>query len=582
MRSSLIAVLSSIALTACPGSTNKTPPAPVVEPNPAAPAVEPEPVEPVVEAPPPAPDPPPPPPWEPLDLQPLASTGIIHATLLDAPAEGAEPAKPGAQLFPERYSEVPGVLSFRGDHTRSSAAYGTATITEKKLELVWTHETRTSTPRAEGSTRKNWGGGAGWTGQPALVQWPADTRGAMNLLPELAADDDFVEVIQGSLDGHVYFLDLRTGLPSRQASFHNFRSQADDATTIEVGHPIKGSVSIDPRGWPILYVGQGIAEGSEFGFRAYSLIDGQRLLYLDGRDPKALRRWGAFDSSAVVNRISDTMFVGGENGLVYRVALNSAFDPAAPSLTLAPVVERLRYTLEGADGRKKGVENSITAWKNLAWFADNGGGIVAVNTDSFEPVWAWFGEQADDTNASIVVEVTDDQPALFLGTEIEYQEGRSDKAWVHRFDGLTGEPLWSVGYDARPAKKGLNLSGGVYGTPVPGQHKVADKLFVSVVEVGNLGAGLLVALDKQTGQELWRNVLPSYAWSSPLVIYDADGNGYLVLGDSAGDVVLYDAADGQELHRISLGYLVEASPAFMNDMIVLAVRGKAVHGIAVR
>ena len=582
MRCSPFIALTPLFVSACLGSSRQAPTT-TVEPEPATDALSPEaaapPPEPVAVVPPAPPEPPPPPPWLPLELQPLPSAGILNYTLLDA---GEQPPEPGSQLFPEQYSTVPGVLGFQGGNLRDGATAGTAAIQEKRLELVWSHETRVSTQRAAGAKHKNWGGGAGWTGQPALVQWPAETKAAMNLLPQYAQDDDFVEVVQASLDGHVYFLDLHTGQPTRQASFHNFRSDAFDADTIEVGHPIKGSVSLDPRGWPILYVGQGIAEGAEFGFRAFSLIDGQRLLYLEGRDPKALRRWGAFDSSAIVNRDTDTMFVGGENGLVYKVGLNTTYDPAAPSITMAPAIERLQYTIQGAEGRKIGVENSIAVYKNLAWFADNGGGILAVNADSLEPVWAWHGEQADDTNATIVVEVEDDHPYLYLGTEIEYQEGISDQAWVHRFDGLTGTPMWSVGYPARPAKKGLNLSGGVYGTPVLGKHAVDDRLFVSVVEMGDLGAGLLVALDKTTGQELWRNVLPCYAWSTPLAIYDADGNGYLVLGDSYGDVILFDAATGQELHRISLGYLIEASPAFMDDMIILAVREKAIHGIRVK
>ncbi len=550
------------------------------------------PQEPVAEVPPvvtPAPEPEPipepepePPPWEPLAIEVSPSLDMLSWELLDAPVADTSTPAPGAGLLPERYSHVPGVLSFQGGNLRDGASYGTSAISDKRLELVWSHETRVSTKREPGAKHKNWGGGAGWTGQPAIVQWPAETRGAMNLLPQFAQQDGFVEVVQASLDGHVYFLDLATGQPSRSPTFHSFRSEAFDADTVEVGHPIKGSVSIDPRGWPLLYVGQGIAEGPEFGFRLYSLIDGTRLHYQGGRDPKALRRWGAFDSSALFDRNNDAMLVGGENGLVYRVELNTSFDPAAPSLTIDPQVERLLYTIQGAQDRKRGVENSIAAYKNIAWFADNGGGILAVDTGTMAPIWAWFGEQADDTNATIVVEVQDDHPSLYLGTEIEYQEGVTDQAWVHRFDGLTGEPVWSTGYDCRPSKKGVNLSGGIYGTPVLGQHDVSELLFVSVVEVGELGEGLLVALDKATGQERWRVHLPYYAWSTPVVFYDAEGAGYLVIGDAAGDMILFDAATGTELHRLSLGYLIEAAPAFYEDMIVVAVRGQAIHGIAVR
>jgi outer membrane protein assembly factor BamB len=153
---------------------------------------------------------------------------------------------------------------------------------------------------------------------------------------------------------------------------------------------------------------------------------------------------------------------------------------------------------------------------------------------------------------------------------------------MHRFDGLTGEPLWSVGFDARPEAKGLNMSGGVYSTPVLGRGSLQDRVFVSVAEVGALGAGLLLALDKQTGAELWRLELEHHAWSTPVVVYDEQDHGYLILGDTAGDVTLYDAHSGEQLHRLALGYLIEASPAFMDGVLVLPVRGRHVYGIALR
>ena len=234
------------------------------------------------------------------------------------------------QLLPEQYTEVPGILSFREDGSRTNAVYGTQVVNKQSLRVVWTFETKETTPKAQNSSLKDWGGGAGWTGQPALVQWAEDTKQTMNLLPEHQADPDFVEVIQGSLDGFIYFLDMKTGKPSRTASFFNPITKRFDAQHINIRNPIKGSVSVDPRGYPLLYVGQGIRERGEFGFRIFNLIDGQRLLFLDGKDTEAPRRWGAFDSSALINRDTDTLFVPGENGLLYAVHLNTTFDVAAP------------------------------------------------------------------------------------------------------------------------------------------------------------------------------------------------------------------------------------------------------------
>ena len=47
------------------------------------------------------------------------------------------------------------------------------------------------------------GGGAGWTGQPAIVKWPKELRESMNIYDEFKGKEDFTEVIHGSLDGNI-------------------------------------------------------------------------------------------------------------------------------------------------------------------------------------------------------------------------------------------------------------------------------------------------------------------------------------------------------------------------------------------
>ena len=61
---------------------------------------------------------------------------------------------------------VKGVLTFRGNNYRTGGAYGTANVQNKKLEIVWSKEI--GEIRGEGS----YWPGAGWTGQPLLVNWP--------------------------------------------------------------------------------------------------------------------------------------------------------------------------------------------------------------------------------------------------------------------------------------------------------------------------------------------------------------------------------------------------------------------------
>ena len=103
------------------------------------------------------------------------------------------------------YTTVPGVLTFRGNNFRDAPVYGSTDVKDKRLQVVWTQTT--GDVYAEGS---HWAG-AGWTGQPLLVNWPKATKQAMSLTQAQIDDPDFVEVVYPVVDGHVYRLDLATG-----------------------------------------------------------------------------------------------------------------------------------------------------------------------------------------------------------------------------------------------------------------------------------------------------------------------------------------------------------------------------------
>jgi len=142
---------------------------------------------------------------------------------------------------------------------------------------------------------------------------------------------------------------------------------------INVGAPLKGSVTVDPRGYPLLYSGQGIDEVKG---------QNQKLLYfINGLDNTAFRYWGAFDSSPLLHKETDTLFLCGENGLLYSIKLNTDYDPAQPAISIKPDIVKYRY-VSPVNGRL-GTENSIAAFKNFGYFADNSGTLqcVDLNTD---------------------------------------------------------------------------------------------------------------------------------------------------------------------------------------------------------
>jgi hypothetical protein len=454
-----------------------------------------------------------------------------------------------AQPFPSVYTGVEGILTFRGNNERTSPSYGTVDMKQFKPELLWQKKTSSS----------SWGGGAGWTGQPAIVKWKPDVLKAMNVYPKFQNKPGFTEVIYASLDGNVYFLDLESGEETRKP--------------IHIGNPIKGSVSVDSRGYPLLYVGEGIPENGTIGFNLYSLIDQKRLFRMTGIDSFASRKWGAFDSSALFNRLEDTLVVGGENGMFYSLKLNTEFDAAMKKLTIKPVVSKYKYFIAG--NNYPGIENSVAVHEDLAFFADNGGSIQALNLSTNAPQWSL--PSTDDTDATIVIEEEEGVPYLYTGTEVDKQ-GKTGYSYLRKINGFTGKVVWQTKYACSSLLGSHPVNGGLLATPVIGKREIGNLVIFTLARYGTFNGGLMVALDKKSGKEVWKLPMENYAWSSPVDVYDALGRAYIIQADSVGDVFVISAKSGKLEGKSSIGTNIEATPAIFGDYVVVASRDGKIYG----
>ena len=93
--------------------------------------------------------------------------------------------------------------------------------------------------------------------------------------------------------------------------------------------------------------------------------------------------------------------------------------------------------------------------------------------------------------------------------------------------------------------------------------------------------GLVLALDKATGREVWRLELPRSAWSTPTLVKDEGGESYLLQGGIGGVLRLLHARTGREVASLKLPGDIEASPAVFDDMVVLGTRSDRIHGIRI-
>jgi len=458
----------------------------------------------------------------------------------------------------KNYSSIKGVTCFRGNNYRDSASYGYSNVKEKKLEIKWA---------APIGAIDGWTG-VGWNGQPAIVEWPEELREKMNIMEEKKNKEGLREVIYAALDGNVHFLDLEDGAPTREK--------------IKIAGPVKGSVTVDPRGIPLLYVGQGIntvhGKKVEMGYRIFSLINHEMLYFINGSDPFAYRGWPAFDSTSLVDGKSDTLIIAGENGILYTLKLNTDYNIAENTITIDPKATKYRYKITG--NPYQGIENSVAVYRNLAYFADNGGWMQCVNLNTMQPVW--IKDVTDDTDSTIVIdEETESQISLYTACEVDKQ-GSEGMSYIRKIDALSGQLIWEKPYKCYSLLGDTPINGGALATPVIGKNSLEKLIIFNLARCGGFNKGLLVALDKSSGEEVWRLELANYSWSSPVDVYTENGDGYIILCDSAGKMHLIDGLTGTVLDSISLGANIEGSPAVFEDMIVVGTRGQKIFGVKIR
>lgn len=468
----------------------------------------------------------------------------------------------------DSYFALPGIAGFRGNNYRNGATYGTVNVVNKTVTEAWQREI-SSLPKASSGS---WTG-AGWTGQPLVVQWDEETKANMNLKPEAKAKKDLVEVIYATLDGNIYFYDLKTGEYTRDPLY--------------IGMAFKGAGALDPRGYPIMYVGSGdrTREGKEPRMFIINLIDCS-IMYEYGHVKEFnTRSWRAFDASPLVDAETDTLIWPGENGLLYTIKLNTNYNKSAGTLTInpdKPVLNRYMTSLNTDPGNDLGMENSPIIVENYLYVGDNRGTYFCVDLNTMKLVWAQ--EIKDDQNATAIFEWGDDgRGYIYLGTSMEYckdETGENGTCYMYKLDAITGEIIWEVPWNKIIYNK--NVSGGVLSTPLLGQKgtEFEGMIFFHVAKSPSEYEGTLMALDTATGNVLWQKNM-KYCWSSPVAIYSEDGKAYMFLCDSVGNGLLMDGKTGNVLDSVPLGSNVEASPIVFNNMIVVGTRGQKVFGIKI-
>lgn len=465
--------------------------------------------------------------------------------------------------LPERYTELEGIVTFRGDNFRSGAAYGTAAVSSKTLTKAWSKSTS-----GLSDTDGIYWSGSGWTGQPLIVKWPEATRKNISAMYDWAREKEgLVEVIYATLDGHVYFYELTSGEYTREP--------------LNLGFNYKGAGALDPRGYPILYVGSGVdSVNGRSRVKVVNLIDNSVMFEFGHNETFANRGWHMFDSSPLVSAETDQLIYPGENGILYIIHLNTKYNEQTGELSVDPDnIVKWKYNGVRSGSRYwLGVESSAAIINNYIFLADNGGNLMCLDLNTLELVWVQ--DVLDDTNCSPVVDVEDGHPYIYISTSFHYGWRSYSTAAIPIFkiDAETGEIVWRTDYTCYTVQ---DLSGGVQGTIAVGKNKLSDMIFVPIARTPGASSGTLAALKKDTGEVVWEKETSMYSWSSPVDFYDADGNGYLLYCNSGFNMFLIDGKTGELLDYMNLGGNIEASPAMYGNYAVVGTRAMRTYCIQV-
>ena len=420
-----------------------------------------------------------------------------------------------------------GLTMFRGNPTRTF--YGTGPLSPSPSQ-VWRYPGSPMCATSfTGGEPKVWCG-MGWTGQPVVWERP----------------DGVTEVIFGAYDRAVHFVDGATGLDLR--------------TQFGTGDIIKGSVTLDPDGYPLIY----------FGSRDNKL----RIVALDRDQPEQMWSLDAgavdgiwnndWDSNPVV--VDDILYEGGENGWFFAFRLNREYLDNG----LVSVDPELLLAMPGYDsdllqksGRNVSIESSVLVYEQRVYFANSGGRIVGLDVSDIRngnapTVFDYYA--GGDIDATLV---TDSEGMLYVSIEHEPSQMNSielsrntEVGQLVKLDPYTaGDPrLWGIDLTAGSADSGL------WSTPALHQ----GLLYV------NTHLGQLIVVDAETGDIVWSDEVGWHSWSSPVVIDDT-----LVVATCSGELRGYSLSDPrspEQVWTLDLGACVEATPAVWEGTIYLGSR----------
>lgn len=458
---------------------------------------------------------------------PITTTTPVPATTTTEPLVREADSIPGWTVG-EPWGTTPGLTMFRGNPTRTH--YGTGPISSAPSRQWRYPDSPMCSTSSAGGESKVWCG-IGWTGQPVVYD----------------RADGVTELIFGAYDRAVHFVDAATG--------------EDTRSRFVTGDIIKGSVTLDPDGYPLLYFG---SRDNKLRIVALDRDEPERLWSIDANAVRGI--WNNdWDGNPLV--IDDILYEGGENGWFFAFELNREYlENGLVNVDPVMLLAIPGYTddLIRKSGRNVSIESSVVAFERRIYFANSGGRVVGLDVSNIrdgEATVVFDYYAGGDIDATMVV---DEDGYLYVAIEHEpsqmsplERERNKEVGQFIKLDPYTsGEPrIW-----------GIDLTDGSFDTGIwatPALHE--GVLYV------NTHAGDLIAVDAETGEIVWGEEVGWHSWSSPSVVGET-----LVVATCTGELRGYSLANPRAPARdwtISINEsCLEATPAIWGGTIYLGSR----------
>ena len=534
---------------------------------------------------------------------PEADPGLISSTTVytSATKKVKNYSRPAKELIrmpeaDEYTTKQLGVMTFRGDNFRRNAAVGTLSAAPTGLKEKWHAESGSS----RGTNQTYYG--YGWTGQPVIARWSTQVREGSNLFEKKINTKALKEVIIAGMDGNIRFLDLADGELTRNS--------------IKLGYPMRGTPTLHTGGYPFMSVGQFArkmkVKTGKIGLRQYNLYSQKEQKLLDGLDGKyhrPLNDVGSFETSALIDRTSDTLIAAGSNGMLYLESLNSSFDYNAKVLTIDPSITVMNYKVKGQKSTALlAIESSPAVYDKYVYMANMGGVLMCIDTDTLKPVWAvntgdsvmaavamdmQIRENAQETPVPVDTGDEDDpkdkapadnrELSLYTANMLNNRKKGDSDIQIRRYDALSGKEIWKTSVGVTKGKKDKD-DVGAKASPVIGQHELNNLVYFTVTGLSDEGRqelglsgempAVLIALEKASGKIVWSYGLSSRSESSPIAVYDEKGNGWIIQCEQNGTIHLLEGLTGSVVDTMQLNAEIEASPAAYGSTVVIGTTGK--------